>query len=117
MKLCVMDVSMPPNLEPGPPLVFSESARWPVPGHRDAAGHPGADRGPRRRLGALAVFARRLAKHVAEGAAEGAQAGEADVEADLGHRPVGLAQEHHRALEPAALEGAVRRVAKGLAEA
>ena len=59
-----------------------------------------------------AVLLRRLAHDVAEGAAEGAQAGEADGHADVGDRAVGRAQQRHRALDPAALQVAVR----GLAE-
>src|SRR5947199_7933168 len=117
MKLCVMEVSMGANLVAGAAPVFSESARRPVPGHRDAARDPRSDRRPGRGLRALAVLARRLAEHLAEGPAEGAQAAEADVEADLRHRAVGLAQHRHRALEPPALEVAMRRLAEHVAEA
>ena len=44
--------------------------------------------------------------------AERAEAVESDVEADLGHGTVGLAQQLHRTLHPAALQVAVRRLAK-----
>ena len=40
------------------------------------------------------------------------EAGEADVEADLGDAAVGLAQQEHRPLDPAALQVAVRRLAE-----
>src|SRR6202040_2152995 len=49
-------------------------------------------------------------------AAEGTEAGETDVEADIGDAAVALAQQEHRALDPAPLEVAVRRLAEGRAE-
>src|SRR5690349_4062460 len=104
---------MAARLSPAAARVFSESARCrPVPGHLHAA----RDVRPPIALRALPVFGWRLAEHVAESAAEGAQAGEAHVEADLGHRQVAVAQQRHRALDAAALEVAVRRLAEGVAE-
>src|SRR5215216_1378841 len=88
---------------------FSKSAR-PVPLHRDAARD---DAGVR----PLAVVARGFTNHLTEGAAERPQALKSDVERDLGHGPVGLAQQRHRPLDPAALQVAVGRLAEGGAEA
>src|SRR5262245_45873873 len=85
---------------------FSETARS-GPRHGEA----GRDGAPYRRA-AAAVGARRDADDVAEGPAEGAQTGEADVEADVGHAAIGLAQQPHRALDAAALEVAVGRLAE-----
>src|SRR2546425_4927829 len=62
------------------------------------------------------VRRRRLADDRAERAAEGAEAVEADVEADLGHRPVRLAQELHRPLDAATLQVAVRGLPERRAE-
>jgi hypothetical protein len=67
-----------------------------------------------RRLGA--VGRRRHAQDLAERPAERAEAREADVEADLRDAAVGLAQEERRALDPAALQVAVRRLAEDGAE-
>ena len=39
-----------------------------------------------------------------------------DVQADLRHRPLGLAQQRHRALQPAPLQVAVRRLSERLLE-
>src|SRR4051812_16330047 len=90
---------------------FSETALSgrPHPGHRPARRYPqgGAVPGEPR-----PVRRRRLAHDVAERPAERAEAVEADVEADLGHGRVGLAQQLHRALNPTALEVAVRRLAE-----
>src|SRR4051812_19778892 len=105
-----MALIMAVTLRPPLALGFSESARWPVPGHDDAAGHAGPHGGPGRGLLALAVLAGRDADDLVEGPAERAQRGEADVEADLGHRGVRAPQLPHRALDPAALEVAVRRL-------
>jgi hypothetical protein len=58
----------------------------------------------------------RLADDVLERAAERPEAEEADVQGDLGDAAVGLAQEDHRALDAAALQVAVRRLAEGRAE-
>ena len=46
----------------------------------------------------------------------GPEAREPDVQADLGHRPLGLAQQRHRALESAPLQVAVRRLPERLLE-
>src|SRR6266849_4519213 len=81
---------------------FSKTARSHV-GHREAARH-------RFDLGALAIFAGRDADDVTKCAAEGAEAVEADIEADVGDASLGLAQLEHRALDPPALEVAVRRL-------
>src|SRR5436190_13574305 len=107
MDECVI-LSMPPTLIDGRPDYFSKTARS-RPGHREAA---------RRRLGAgaLAVLARRLPDDRPERPAERAEAREADVEGHVGHAPIGLAQQEHRALDAAALEVAVRRLAEGRAE-
>src|SRR3954452_17348814 len=101
-------VNMTATLIHAPPVGFSKTAR-PRPRHREAVGH-GLGVDPR------AVRGRRLADDGMEGAAEGPEAREADVKADVGHAAVGLAQQEHRALDPAALEIAVRRLAKGRAE-
>src|SRR5262245_54063121 len=95
---------------------FSEAALLPRrarPGHRPACRHP-----QRRSLAreALAVRRRRFTDDRAEGAAEGTEAVEPDVEGDLGDGTVGLAEELHRALHPAALQVAVRRLPEGRAE-
>src|SRR5919106_1094100 len=88
---------------------FSETARS-RPGPHEA-GRDGPQVG-----GARPVGRRRLADYVREGPAERPQAREARVEADLGHAAVGLAEHEHRALDPAALQVAVRRLAEGGAE-
>src|SRR3954453_8042381 len=62
----------------------------------------------------LAVGGRRHPDHVGEDPAEGAEARETDVQADLGHRPLRLAQQRHRALQSAPLQVAVRRLAERL---
>src|SRR5712692_5868764 len=87
---------------------FSKTARSHV-GHREAARN-------RFDLGAIAVFAGRDPDDVTKCAAEGAEAVEADIEADVGDASLGLAQLEHRALDPPALEVAVRRLAEGHAE-
>src|SRR5260370_27340423 len=87
---------------------FSKTAR-PHVGHREAARH-------RFDLGALAIFAGRDPDDVTKCAAEGAEAVEADIEADVGDASFGLAQLEHRALDPPALEVAVRRLAEGRAK-
>src|SRR3954463_10805931 len=105
-------VSMRGTLRRAIAIRFSETAalRGPArsrPGHhharRDVAG--GARAGPPRR----AIRARRHPDHTGERPAEGPEAREPDVEADPGHRLLGLAQQGHRPLQPAALEVAVRR--------
>src|SRR3954470_9140927 len=106
------------NLRARQRLRFSETALLaitrPGPGHdhasRDIAGRPGTC------TPARAVRRRGHSDHAREGPAEAAEAHETDVEADLGHRPLGLAQQCHRALEPAPLEIAVRRLAERLLE-
>jgi len=52
-----------------------------------------------------------------EGAAECSQTGEADTEADVGHAPIGLAEQEHRALDPPPLEVPVRPLAEHCVEA
>src|SRR4051794_26703007 len=97
-------------------LRFSEIAVLPRPrpGHHHARGHVAraAGAGPPR----LAVGARRHPDHLGEGAAERAEAREAHLEADLGHGPPGLAQQRHGALQPAALQVAMRRLAERVPE-
>src|ERR1700680_1903234 len=83
---------------------FSKTARS-HPAHREASRHS-------HHASALAIRDRRLADDVAEGAAEGAQAVEADVEANVSDASLGLAQQEHRALDAAALQVAVRRLAE-----
>src|SRR5882724_6762632 len=83
---------------------FSETART-RPGHPETR-RDGFD------VGALAIVGWRFAENLAEGPAERAQAREPDVQADVGHAAVGFAQQEHRALDPTALQVAVR----GLAE-
>src|SRR4051812_28453377 len=83
---------------------FSETA-GPHPCHREARGYGGDG-------AALAVRAGGLADDVAEGPAERSEAREADVHADVRHRAVALPQQQHRALYPAALQVAVRRLAE-----
>src|SRR4051812_18243107 len=101
-------VNMAATLIDAPPVGFSKTAR-PRPRHREAVGDGlGVD--------ARAVRGRRLADDGMEGAAEGPEAPEADVEADVGDAAVGLAQQEHRALDPAALEVAVGRLAERRAE-
>src|SRR5713226_5112532 len=87
---------------------FSKTARSHV-GHREAARN-------RFDLGAIAVFAGRDPDNVTKCAAEGAEAVEADIEADVGDASLGLAQLEHRALDPPALEVAVRCLAEGRTE-
>src|SRR5690242_14313660 len=70
----------------------------------------------RHRRVAGAELGGRAPDDVAEGAAEGAEAGEPDVPRDVGHRPVGLSQQGHRALDPAPLEVTVGRLAVDLLE-
>src|ERR687898_1406347 len=77
-------------------------------------GEAGRDRSEVRR--APAIRGRRLADDLGERAAEGAQAGEADVEADLSDAAVALPEQEHRALDPAPLQVAVRRLSEGGAE-
>src|SRR5690242_7915747 len=62
--------------------------------------------------GALAVLRRRTTDDLPKRPAERAEAREADVEANLGDGAVALAQHEHRALDAAALQVAVRRLAK-----
>src|SRR4051795_8487268 len=83
---------------------FSETAGS-RPGHREAVRDVVGD-------AAVAVAGGRLADDGAEGAAERPEAGEADVEADVGHAAVGLHEQEHRALDPPALQVAMRRLAE-----
>src|SRR6267143_3233648 len=87
---------------------FSKTARS-RPGHGEAVrdGHDGP---------ALPVFARRFADDLLKTPAERAQADEADVQADLCHVTVGRTQQIHGALDAAALEIAMGRLAEGRAE-
>src|SRR4051794_9610692 len=91
-------------------LFFSETARS-RPGHHEARRDQ-----LRVAVGVLAVGLRRASDDLAEHARERAQADEADVEADLRDAAVGLPEQEHRALDAAALEVAVRRLAERLAE-
>src|SRR5215210_7039084 len=72
------------------------------------AGRDGSEVG-----GTPPIGGRRLADDVRECPAESPEAREANVEADLGHAAVGLPEQEHRSLDPAALQVAVRRLAKG----
>src|SRR5918995_3649137 len=85
---------------------FSETARS-RPGLHEA-GRDGSEvrRSP-------PIGRRWLADDVGEGPAERAQAREAHVEADLGHAAVGLPEQEHRPLDPAALQVTMRRLAEG----
>src|SRR5919202_405311 len=87
---------------------FSKTARS-RPGHREARWDGGHTR-------SIAVLRGRLPDDVPERAAERAQAAEADLEADVGDAPAGLAQQEHRALDPTALQIAMRRLAERGAE-
>src|SRR5439155_13056558 len=58
----------------------------------------------------------RLADDVAKRAAESSKAPKPDVQADVGHGAFGLPQQEHGALDPAALQVAVRRLTKGRPE-
>src|SRR5215211_3467567 len=96
--------SMPATLIDGGVPGFSETARS-RPHAREATRD-------RPRIRPLAVRAGRYAHDLAERTAEGPEAGEPHVEADLGHAAIGLAQHEHGALDPAALEVAMRRLAE-----
>src|SRR5579871_472695 len=91
---------------------YSESAL--LPGRAKPRHRPAGRYAQRRAVAGetLAVFRARLAHDRAERASECAEAVESDVEADLGYGKVRLAQQLHRALHPAALKVAVRRLAK-----
>src|SRR3954464_7530311 len=108
MAEMVMASNMAPTLIEDAGARFSKTARS-HPAHREARRGVG-------RLRAAAVLRGRLADDAAERAAERAEAREADVEADLGDAAVGLAQQEHRALDAAALQVAVWRLAEGRAE-
>src|SRR5580765_4229294 len=58
------------------------------------------------------IGGRRLADDVGECPAERPEARKANVEADLGHTAVGLPEQEHRTLDPAALQVAMRRLAE-----
>src|SRR2546430_10266622 len=107
MDECVI-LNMAPTLMDGRRHVFSETARS-RPRHREAA-RDGL------RVRPLAVLARRLPDDRPERAAERAEAREANVEADLGHAPMGLAQQEHRPPDTATLQVAIRYLAEGRAE-
>src|SRR5260370_7320993 len=87
---------------------FSKTAGSHV-GHREAARH-------RFDLGTCAIFAGCDAEDVTEWAAEGAEGVEADIEADVSDAALGLAQLEHCALNPPALEVAVRHLAESRAK-
>jgi hypothetical protein len=98
---------------------FSETARFRSVVGRHARPH-------RRQLDALRCDDRAVAQPVPgwgladdppEGATERPEAGESDVEADLGHAPIGLAKQEHRAFDPPSLQVPVRRLAEDVAEA
>src|SRR5205807_8564209 len=115
MKVWLIRLSMAATVERGAVARFSEYALLPGrahPRHRPAGWHPqcGIGREPR------PVFRRRLSDDVTEGAAERAEAVETDVEADLGYGTVGLAQQLHGPLNPAALQVPVRGLAESGAE-
>src|SRR5712691_7960225 len=104
MKVWLIRLSMHATLKEACAVRFSEPAllsRRTHPRHRPACGHE--QRGSRAGE-ARAVLRGRLADDRAKRAAERAQAVEAHVEADLGDRPLGLAQQLHRALHAAALQ-------------
>src|SRR2546428_11198934 len=87
---------------------FSETARS-GPGHGEAVRHCKNEApGP--------IVGRRLAHDVTKRAAESSKAPEPDVQADVGHGAVGLPQQEHGALDPPALQVAVRRLTKGRPE-
>src|SRR5438105_5382043 len=87
---------------------FSKTARS-RPGHREAVGR-GYD-GPM-----LPIGAGGRADDIAKDAAERAEAGEADIETDVRHAAVRRPQQVHAALDPAALEIAMRGLAERRAE-
>src|SRR3954454_2799840 len=112
-------VSMGGTLRRAGAIGFSKTAllrlvAGPGPRHHDARGHVAG--GARAAPPSLAVGARRHPDHAGERAAEGAQAREPDVEADLGDGPLGLAQQRHRALQPAPLQVAVGGLAERVLE-
>src|SRR5215217_5473884 len=106
MKECESEVSMRWTLRRASAIRFSETAvlrlaPWPRPRHDDARGHVAG--GARAGAPRLAVGGRRHPDHAGERSAEGSEAREPHVEADLGHRSPGLAEQRHRALQPAPL--------------
>src|SRR4051794_18416223 len=109
---------MAANLRARQRLRFSETALLaiprPGPRHDHAGGHVAGRPGAGAPTGA--VGGRRHPDDARERPAEAAKAHETGVEADLRHGPLGLAQERHRALEPAPLQIAVRRLAERLLE-
>jgi hypothetical protein len=76
---------------------------------------PHARRHPQR-LRTSAIVGRGDAEQPLEGRAERPEALKADVKADVGHGPVGFAQEEGRALDPLAEQVLVRRRSVGLPE-
>ena len=112
MKVWVIRLSMVVTLDAAAPTASPNLLSWtrpvastpspstPAPAARPAAGE------------ARAVARGRLADDRPKRAAERAEAVEADVEADLGHRPIGLAQQLHRPLDAATLQVPVRRLAE-----
>src|SRR5437773_1253355 len=87
---------------------FSKTARS-CPAHREAVWHS-------KEVAPCLVVRGRLADDVAKRAAESSKAPEPDVKADVGHGAVGLPQQEHGALDPPALQVAVRRLTKGRPE-
>src|SRR5215207_2448575 len=119
MNECESAVSMRNTLRRAIAIRFSKTAALPRaarsrPRHHHARGHVAG--GARAGSPRLAVGAWRHPDHVSERPAEGPEAREPDVQADLGHRPLGLAQQRHRSLQSAPLKVAVRRLAKRLLE-
>src|SRR5215211_9325567 len=92
---CESLMVMPASLGRAGAPRFSIPARS-QPGAREARRH-----GRLRAVYRAAVLAWRHADHVGEARAERAQRAEADLQTDLGHRPVGLAQQRLGALDPA----------------
>src|SRR5215210_2331481 len=116
MKVWVSALNMATTLGLARLPRFSETAVLVAMARRPRPRHDDAGRDVSRGAGAgapgVAVGRGRHPEHAAERAAEGAEAREPHLEADLRHGPLGLAQQRHRALEPAALQVTVRRLAE-----
>src|SRR5438876_12404271 len=108
MKVWLNRLSKPVTLDGAGVARFSKCAlsSWSLTGRARPRHRPARRHAQGRAVAGEArpVRRRRLADDGAERPAEGAEAVEADVEADLGHRPVRLAQELHRPLGVAALQ-------------
>src|ERR1700745_755056 len=112
MKVWLIRLSMPAKLVDNLGARFSKAALLSGrahPGHGPVRPHEQA-----RPLAGEAsqVGRRRLTHDRAKRAAEGTEAVEPDVEADGGNRAPRLAQELHGALDPTALQVAMRRLAE-----